>query len=122
MEVRADVPGGSLDEPATDGKAATMKPYDSPAVASHSLRPVVVTVGALGVPVAGGIMRPVLGEVVFFAELAVMLTLVGTALFGSLALSERAFRLLRWLGNRPEPPAPEQASRGDSDRAEHQPL
>jgi hypothetical protein len=26
--------------------------------------------------------------------------------FGSQAVSERAFRLLRWFGNRPEPPAP----------------
>ena len=33
------------------------------------------------------------------AELAVALTVIGTALFGSPELSERAFRLLRW--NRP---------------------
>jgi hypothetical protein len=33
------------------------------------------------------------------AELAVALTVIGTALFGSLELSERAFRLLGW--NRP---------------------
>jgi hypothetical protein len=36
----------------------------------------------------------------------VMLTIIGTALFGNSALSERAFRLLRWLGNRAEPPGP----------------
>ena len=44
------------------------------------------------------------GEVIAFIEVAVMLTIIGTALFGSSALSERAFRLLRWIANRPEPP------------------
>jgi hypothetical protein len=40
-------------------------------------------------------------------EFVVLLLIVpGTALFGSKILSERAFRLLRWLGNRPEPPGP----------------
>lgn len=39
-------------------------------------------------------------------ELAVALTVIGTALFGSRELSERAFRLLRWMANRPEPLAP----------------
>jgi hypothetical protein len=39
-------------------------------------------------------------------ELATVLTVLSTALFGSQTLSERAFRLLRWLGNRPEPPGP----------------
>jgi hypothetical protein len=34
------------------------------------------------------------------------LTVIGTALFGSQELSERAFRLLRWIANRPEPTAP----------------
>jgi hypothetical protein len=36
----------------------------------------------------------------------VALTVIAVALFGSKALSERAFRLLRWFGNHPEPPAP----------------
>jgi hypothetical protein len=35
-----------------------------------------------------------------------MLVITGTALFGSQAVSERAFRLLRWITNQPEPPAP----------------
>ena len=42
----------------------------------------------------------------FVAELVVALTVVITALFGSQALSERAFRLLRWIANRPEPACP----------------
>ncbi|WP_179282632.1 hypothetical protein [Streptosporangium subroseum] len=32
------------------------------------------------------------------------ITIMGTALFGSDRLSERAFRLLRWATDRPEPP------------------
>ncbi len=91
-----------------------IKTDDSPAVTPRSLRPVVATLAAAGVPVAGGVLHPILGEIVFLVELVVVLTLVGTALFGSLDLSERAFRLLRWIGNRPEPPAPEQAARGVS--------
>jgi hypothetical protein len=34
------------------------------------------------------------------------MTVFAVALFGSKTLSERAFRLLRWFGNRAEPPAP----------------
>lgn len=47
-----------------------------------------------------------LGEIIAAVEAAVGLAIILTALFGSQALSERAFRLLRWLGNRPEPPSP----------------
>jgi len=36
----------------------------------------------------------------------VALMVIAVALFGSKAISERAFRLLRWFGNRPEPPTP----------------
>lgn len=45
-------------------------------------------------------------------ELGMFLTVLGTALFGSETLSERAFRLLRWLGNRPEPPGPAKVTPG----------
>ena len=38
-------------------------------------------------------------------EVVVALTVIAVALFGSKTLSERAFRLLRWFGNRAEPPA-----------------
>jgi hypothetical protein len=98
----------------TEEEATMRKTDDSPAVTPRSLRPVVATLAAAGVPVAGGALHPILGEIVLLVELVVVLTLVGTALFGSLDLSERAFRLLRWIGNRPEPPAPEQAARGAS--------
>ena len=47
-----------------------------------------------------------LGELIAVVGLAGALIVVGTALFGSQTLSERAFRLLRWTGNRPDPAAP----------------
>jgi hypothetical protein len=59
--------------------------------------------GGRGVGIA--VAAPLLGEIAAAVELAVMLTIIGTALFGSQAHSDRAFRLLRWIGNRPEPPA-----------------
>jgi hypothetical protein len=51
-------------------------------------------------------LYPVLGEVIAIIEVTVALTIAGIALFGSPALSERAFRLLRWIRNQPEPQAP----------------
>jgi hypothetical protein len=60
----------------------------------------------ISTPVGLGVANPVLGQIVIAIELAVALTIIGTALFGSQALSERAFRLLRWIANRPEPPVP----------------
>jgi hypothetical protein len=60
----------------------------------------------LGTPVGIGMLHPLLGEVIAITEIVVALTVIAVALFGSKALSERAFRLLRWFGNCPEPPAP----------------
>jgi hypothetical protein len=88
-----------------DGQATTGK-------ATHVVREQVpwrsaaASVTALGVPAGIGVLHPMLGEIVAGIELVVALTIIGTALFGSTALSDRAFRLLRWMGNRPEPPAP----------------
>ena len=39
-------------------------------------------------------------------EIAVALTVIAVAQFGSKARSERAFRLLRWFANHPEPRPP----------------
>ena len=52
-----------------------------------------------------GMLNLLLGEITALTEILVVLTVIAVALFGSKALSERAFRLLRWFGNRPEPPA-----------------
>jgi hypothetical protein len=69
-------------------------------------RVVGVGIASLGTPVGIGVAHLLLGEIIAAVEVVVALTIIGTALFGSPALSERAFRLLRWLGNRPEPPSP----------------
>lgn len=69
-------------------------------------RPVGAGVTALGTPIGIGVLHPVLGEVIAVIEVMMVLAIIGTALFGSPALSDRAFRLLRWIGNRPEPPGP----------------
>ena len=71
-----------------------------------SWRSVGAGAASLATPVSIGILHPVLGEVIAIIEVAVALTIIGIALFGSPALSERAFRLLRWIRNRPEPQAP----------------
>jgi hypothetical protein len=61
---------------------------------------------SLGAPTGIAALHPLLGGVIASVELVVILTIIGTALFGSQVLSDRAFRLLRWIGNRPEPPGP----------------
>jgi hypothetical protein len=61
---------------------------------------------SIGTPLGAAVLRPLLGEVMMAVELSAFLTVLGTALFGSETLSERAFRLLRCLGNRSEPPGP----------------
>jgi len=59
-----------------------------------------------GIPTVVGMVHPYIGVGMAIVELAVALTVIGTTLFGSLELSERAFRLLRWIANQAEPPAP----------------
>ncbi len=76
-------------------------------------RSLAASVTALGTPAGIGVLHPLPGEVVAIIELVMVLTIIGTALFGSPDLSDRAFRLLRWIGNRPEPPAPEASGAGE---------
>jgi hypothetical protein len=63
-------------------------------------------IASLGAPVGIGAADHLLGSAVFALELTAALTIIGTALFGSQLISERAFRVLRWIADRPEPPAP----------------
>jgi hypothetical protein len=63
-------------------------------------------VAAVGTPLGFTVLHPLLGAIAAITEMVAILIVLGTALFGSQTLSERAFRLLRWLGNRPEPPGP----------------
>lgn len=76
-------------------------------------RSVAASVTALGGPVGIGFLHPLLGDIAAIIEVVVALTIIGTALFGSPDLSDRAFRLLRWIGNRPEPPAPKVSGTGE---------
>lgn len=61
---------------------------------------------SLGAPIGIGMLHPMLGEFIAAVEIVAVLIIMATALFGSQALSHCAFRLLRWFGNRPEPPTP----------------
>jgi hypothetical protein len=98
-----------------EGRLQTLSPGDDDTQA-HSALPAMPrrtpwrTVGAdivsLGAPVGIGVLHPLLGELIATVDVVVVLTIIGTALFGSQALSERAFRLLRWIGNRSEPLGP----------------
>jgi hypothetical protein len=79
-------------------------------------RPVLAGTAALGTPFGIGVIHPVIGEAFAVIEVVVVLIIIGTALFGSSVLSERAFRLLGWVGNRPESPDPPvQPSRPDGE-------
>ena len=73
-------------------------------------------IAGVGTPAGISVFHPLLGEIMVSVEFAVILTIITTALFATRELSERAFRLLRWFGNRPEPPAPdnERAARSGS--------
>lgn len=63
-------------------------------------------IGALAAPVSLGLLHPLLGWTLVSVELLILLSVLTTALYGSPLRSERAFRLLRWLADRPQPPAP----------------
>jgi hypothetical protein len=75
-------------------------------------RPVGAGATTVGTPVVLGMLHPLLGEAIAGIEVVVVLTIIATALFGSRALSERAFRLLRWFGNHSEPPGPADGTAG----------
>ncbi|MEV0781496.1 hypothetical protein AB0I52_00620 [Streptomyces sp. NPDC050423] len=57
---------------------------------------------------------PTLAAVLASAELALLLTVLLTAVFAPATTSERAFRLLRWMTGRPEPDQPTDPARADN--------
>jgi hypothetical protein len=63
-------------------------------------------ISAIGAPSAASYFHPVLGLLLAASEIATIVTVVASALFGTSTISERAFRLLRWFADRPEPPSP----------------
>jgi hypothetical protein len=62
-----------------------------------------LTTAAAGAPAAAWAVHPALSAIIGGLLIAVGLMIIATALFGSDRLSERAFRLLRWIADRPEP-------------------
>jgi len=94
----------------TPGQEAMMETDVSQAPPPRPARSIIAGMTTVGVPVVGEVMHPLLGEIVTIAELLLALTIVVMALFGSPDARERAYRLLRWIGNRPEPPAPRQSA------------
>lgn len=70
-------------------------------------QPLGLGAASAGVPFGIGLQHPSVGVALMIVELALVLTVIATALFGTDELSERAFRLLRWIGNRPEPASPQ---------------
>jgi hypothetical protein len=78
----------------------------SPARRPIPWRPIGTIATSIGAPSGIGLLHPMLGAAVFLVEFAVSMTVLGTALFGTKEYSERAFRLLRWIADRPEPDAP----------------
>jgi hypothetical protein len=89
-----------------------------------SWRSLGIGVGAIGTPVAAGCLHPLLGLSLFAPQAAMLMIIFGAALFGSKTISERAFRLLRWLAGRPEPagPSPSPTASGTDDGPPRQHL
>ena len=69
-------------------------------------RPAGLGLGAIGLPASGEYLNPMVGQVLAIAEIITLLVVVSAALFGARHVSERAFRLLRWCADHPEPRAP----------------
>lgn len=68
----------------------------------------------LAVPTGVALINPALAAILASAELTLLLTVLLTAVFAPDPISERAFRLLRWMTGRPEPTQttkPDQTSR-----------
>lgn len=90
------------------GQPAVPGPADGPPPPAGRVpwRQAGIGLTSIGTPVGIGITDPLLAVIVTATELAIALTIVGTALFSTQDLSDRAFRLLRWIAGRPEPPGP----------------
>jgi hypothetical protein len=109
--VTSDLPQGAV--PSSDSDRGHATSADSAQVVMLGRVPwrsVGAGIVSVGTPLGISVLHPLLGGVLAVVELVMILTVLGTALFGSQTLSERAFRLLRWLGNRPEPPGPSEQS------------
>jgi hypothetical protein len=65
-----------------------------------------IGVSIIGAPAAISYIHPTLGLSLFITQAVTLMIVFAAALFGTQTISDRAFRLLRWLASRPEPAAP----------------
>jgi uncharacterized membrane protein YfbV (UPF0208 family) len=70
---------------------------------THAIR---LGAGLAAAPVSVIALPPALGAAALAAELAFAVALAGIVIYGTREQADRTFRLLRWLRDRPEPPAP----------------
>lgn len=88
-----------------------MKRVSAPLSASAKDRvrwqPLGLGVLSAGAPIGISVLHPLVGVALMIVELSMIAIIIATALFGTKELSDRAFRLLRMLGNRPEPASPQ---------------
>jgi hypothetical protein len=80
---------------------------------SRVIRAISLGAGPAAAPLAATAFDPVLGAALLAAELVFVLIVFGIAVYGPQEQVDRVFRLLRWLRNRPEPPAPIPAHHGN---------
>ena len=90
--------------------ADTGQPAPAPTRPTTARRVLCAGAGVLGGEGLAAYLHPALGEALAAADvivpLAIALVLLIAILQGSSQTCERAFRLLRWIANRAEPPAP----------------
>jgi hypothetical protein len=92
--------------------------------ASRVIRAIGLGAGPAAAPFAAAALLPELGAAVLAVELLLTLIVFGIVVYGTQDRVDRVFRLLRWLYNRPEPPAPlslpgENPSRSPARRRQH---
>jgi hypothetical protein len=79
--------------------------------AQHRISRLGVAAAFLSAESTAGYLHPALGEALAAADVIipaiVLLVLLASILRGSSETCDRVFRLLRWIANRPEPPAPD---------------
>jgi hypothetical protein len=89
--------------------------------ALHRISRLGAVAAILGEESTASYLHPALGEALAATDIIipaiVLLVLLAAILRGSTETCERVFRLLRWIANRPEPPAPDRNSQGKPEQA-----
>jgi hypothetical protein len=91
-------------------RARTARPESQATARSAIFRRLSTGAAVIGVEGAAGYLHPAVGTALAATDIivpaAVALILLAAILCGSTQTCERVFRLLRWIADRPEPPAP----------------